>query len=127
MIMETSKIHVLTPSHADGEEFERSADGCATLRAISDVLAIFAAIDHGELLAVLPEAPADRVRFQAAISLLGIRRCARASNLVATSWSAAESQGGGIRLAAQGKSTADCSTSVRANERSERTTACYVC
>jgi hypothetical protein len=70
--METSKIHVLTPSHADGEELEHSAEGCATLRAISEVLAIFAAIDHGELLSVLPEAPADRVRFQTAISLLGI-------------------------------------------------------
>jgi len=42
------------------------------LRAISDVLAIFAAIDHGELLSVLPGNPADRVRFQTAISLLGI-------------------------------------------------------
>jgi hypothetical protein len=72
MTMETSKIHVLTPSHADGDEFERSGEGCATLHAISDVLAIFAAIDQGELLAVLPEAPADRVRFQTAISLLGI-------------------------------------------------------
>ena len=72
MTMESSKIHVLTPSHADGDEFERHDEGCATLHAISDVLAIFAAIDHGELLSVLPEAPADRVRFQTAISLLDI-------------------------------------------------------
>lgn len=70
--MEASKIHVLTPSHADGEESECTHEGCATLHAISDVLAIFAAIDHGELLSVLPEAPADRVRFQTAISLLDI-------------------------------------------------------
>jgi hypothetical protein len=72
MAMETSKIHVLTPSHADGEELERSSEGCATLRAIGDVLAIFAAIDHGELLSVLPEDPVERARFQTAVSLLDI-------------------------------------------------------
>jgi hypothetical protein len=72
MTMETSKIHVLVPSYADGDESEHTDEGCATLRAINDVLAIFAAIDHGELLSVLPEAPADRAKFQTAISLLDI-------------------------------------------------------
>lgn len=72
MTLETSKIHVIASSHADGEEFERSEEGCETLHAISDVLAIFAAIDQGALLEAMPEAPGDRVRFQTAISLLSI-------------------------------------------------------
>ncbi len=72
MTMESSKIHVITQSHADGDEYASSDEGCATLHAISDVLAIFAAIDQGGLLEAMPEAPADRARFQTAISLLDI-------------------------------------------------------
>jgi hypothetical protein len=72
MATEISKLHAVPPSHADGDEFERESDGCPTLRAIGDTLAIFDAIDQGGLLGARPQAPADRARFQTAISLLDI-------------------------------------------------------
>ena len=72
MTMETPKIHAIPSTPADGEEFARDDGGCATLRAISDTLAIFDAIDQGGLLEAMPAAPADRARFQTAISLLNI-------------------------------------------------------
>jgi len=70
--METPKIHVVSPSHADGDELECSGEGCPTLRAISNTLALFDAIDQGGLLEAMPESPAERARFQTAISLLDI-------------------------------------------------------
>jgi len=73
MTMETSKIHAIATSHADGDEFARDADErCPTLRAISEALAILDAIDQGGLLEAMPEDPTDRARFQTAISLLDI-------------------------------------------------------
>jgi len=72
MSMESSKLHAVPPSHADGDEFERESDGCPTLRAIGEALANFDAIDQGGLLEAMPEDPADRARFQTAISLLEI-------------------------------------------------------
>ena len=72
MATETSKIHIVSPSHADGDERESRSEGCPTLRAISHTLALFDAIDQGGLLEAMPELPADRARFQTAISLLDI-------------------------------------------------------
>jgi hypothetical protein len=72
MAMETSKIHAVPSSHADGGTYERDSEGCATLGAIGDALAIFDAIDQGGLLEATPEDPADQARFQTAITLLDI-------------------------------------------------------
>jgi hypothetical protein len=72
MVMEPSKLHAVPPSHGDGDEFELESDTCPTLGAINVALTMLAAINHGELLSALPEDPADRVRHQTAVSMLGI-------------------------------------------------------
>lgn len=70
MAIETSNIFEIASRESDDRE--HAHENCEVLRAISDALAILDAIGQGGLFEAMPEAEADRRRFQTGISLLDI-------------------------------------------------------